>query len=139
MEGRSLNEEFREMSKLSRERPLAVAVGNGGALQTAPQSSITLEVYHLQQGFCRHNSSEHKDAFSFVKKKKKKLPFLLHGQHSRNIPSYLVCNTEFSSKFVFQSLYKSLFLSFALSIQKATEVEDEVHSKIWGQRFAPSC
>lgn len=137
MEGRSLNEEFREMSKLSRERPLAVAVGKGGALQTAPQNSITLEVYHLQQEFCGHNSSEHKGTFSFVKKKK--LPFLLHGQHSRNIPSYLVCNTEFSRKFVFQSLYKSLFLSFALSIQKATEVEDEVHSKIWGQRFAPSC
>lgn len=131
IEDRSLTQEFREMSKLSWERPVVsvvVAVGNGSVLHAAPQSSITLEFNHLQHGVCEHNSSQTKWAFSFDKKIQ--LPFLLHGQPSRSTPSYWVNNTDFSRKCVFQRQYRNLFISLMLSIQKATEVEDEMDSEI---------
>lgn len=69
MHNRSLKQEFRDMSKLSREGPMVVAVGNGVVLYTAPRRSITLEVNYLQFGVHGHNfSPEAKCVFSSGKK-----------------------------------------------------------------------
>lgn len=125
IEDRSLTQEFREMSKLTWERPVVsvvVAVGNGSVLRTAPQSSITPEFNHLQYGVCGHNSSQTKWVFSFDKKIQ--LPFLLHGQPSRSTSSYWVNNTEFSRKCVFQRQYRNLFISFYMRRTLKSGVRD---------------